>query len=322
MSRFTMCLLLVCLVLTACATSATPAPDVVARAISLTLTAQPASPTQPPPTQQPSPEVEEPIVRPEPPTPTPVPPAPAATEGPPTDTPAPPTSTPVPPTDTPVPPTNTPVPPTVNSSANVRLGPGTEYDVLGQVSAGDVLSIVAQSPDGEWLQTALTGGVVGWIASFLVDGVPDSLPVSEEIPPTPLPPTATLPPPFRPATGMLQDRAPGGQGELTIKNGTDSDALVILTGLDDQAVKSAYIWNAASFTMTGIPDGTYRLYYSKGEAFDKETNRFALNATYQRLDATLEFTTSGSQYTIWEVTLYGVVGGNVGSESVDPSEFP
>ncbi|MGC9334667.1 MAG: hypothetical protein ACP5JJ_10995 [Anaerolineae bacterium] len=136
------------------------------------------------------------------------------------------------------------------------------------------------------------------------------------------PPTATPPPPFRPPTGMLEDHTPGGQGELLIKNGTDADALVILTGLNDKPVKSAYIRNTQSFNMTGIVAGTYRLYYSKGEAFDRETNRFTKNATYQRLDATLEFTASATQYTTWEVTLYGVAGGNVGSVPVDPSQFP
>lgn len=152
---------------------------------------------------------------------------------------------------------------------------------------------------------------------------------TDTLTPTPRPspkptsrPTATPPPPFRPPTGILEDHAPGGQGELLIKNGTDADALVILTGLDDRAVKSAYIRNAQSFNMTGIPAGTYRLYYSKGEAFDRETNRFTKNATYQRLDATLEFTASATQYTTWEVTLYGVAGGNVGSVPVDPSQFP
>ena len=154
-------------------------------------------------------------------------------------------------------------------------------------------------------------------------------PPTETLIPTPKPspkptspPTATPPPPFRPPTGMLEDHSPGGQGELLIKNGTDADALVILTGLDDKAVKSAYIRNAESFNMTSIPDGTFRLYYSKGEAFNIETNRFTRNATYQRLDAAIEFTSSATQYTTWEVTLYGVVGGNVGSEPVDPSQFP
>ena len=154
---------------------------------------------------------------------------------------------------------------------------------------------------------------------------PTSPPTATPPPPTPKPtspPTATPPPPFRPPTGMLEDHSSGGQGELLIKNGTDADALVILTGLDDKAVKSAYIRNAESFNMTGIPDGTYLLYYSKGEAFNKETNRFTKNATYQRLDTTIGFTTSATQYTTWEVTLYGVVGGTVGSEPVDPSEFP
>ena len=116
--------------------------------------------------------------------------------------------------------------------------------------------------------------------------------------------------------------AGGGQGELTVKNGTDADALVVLTRLNDTPVKTAYIRNGQSFNITGIPDGTFRLYYSKGEAFNQATNRFTRNATYQRLDATIEFTSSATQYTTWEVTLYGVVGGNVGSEPVDPSQFP
>jgi hypothetical protein len=59
--------------------------------------------------------------------------------------------------------------------------------------------------------------------------------------------TNTPPPPSRPATGMLVDKAPGGYGELLIKNGTDSDALVILTGMDEVAVKTAYIRAAESF---------------------------------------------------------------------------
>ena len=121
---------------------------------------------------------------------------------------------------------------------------------------------------------------------------------------------------------MLEDRSPGGRSELLIKNGTDADALVILAGMDDQAVKTAYIRATKSFNMTGIRDGTYRLYYSKGEAFSQATRRFTRNATYQRFDTTLAFTSSPTQYTTWEVTLYGVVGGNVGSEPVDPSDFP
>ena len=257
----------------------------------------------------------------------------------PTDTP---TTTPtvlpedLPATSTPAPtntPTQTPRPKvdSATASVNLRAGPGTSYPVVGGLEKGDAVQIVGKTSDGQWYRVKLTGGTVAWVASSYIQVETDSgtIPVvaSSDIPPTPspeptLPPTATPLPPFRPPTGMLEDHSPGGQGKLLIKNCTEADALVILTGLDEKAVKSAYIRNAESFDMTGIPDGTYRLYYSKGEAFNKETNRFTKNATYQRLDATIEFTTSATQYTAWEVTLYGVVGGNEGSEQVDPSKFP
>ncbi|NLX35784.1 MAG: hypothetical protein GXY68_03745 [Chloroflexi bacterium] len=143
------------------------------------------------------------------------------------------------------------------------------------------------------------------------------------LPPTePPPPTNTPPPPYRPPTSMLIDSAPGGLGTLLIKNGTSADALVVLAGLDEKAVKTAYIRLGESFTMTGITDAEYLIYYSKGEAFDKATNRFTQNATYQRMDITVPFTTTATQYTQVEVTLYAVEGGTVGSEPVDPALFP
>jgi hypothetical protein len=142
-------------------------------------------------------------------------------------------------------------------------------------------------------------------------------------PPTETPlPTNTPPPPFRPATGVLEDQAPGGMGELLIKNGTDGDALVILTGTDEQAVKTGYVRASESLNMTGIHDGEYLLYYSKGEAFSEATYRFTQDVTYQRMDVTIPFETTTTQYTIWELTLYGVEGGTVGSERVDPEDFP
>jgi uncharacterized protein YraI len=227
------------------------------------------------------------------------------------------------PTETPGPKANTA---TVN--ANLRAGPGTNYPVVGGLQEGDTVEIVGQTGDGGWYRVERANGSFAWVFAALIEVGSESGPIpvvaDADIPPTPRPaPTATAAPRVvRPPTGMLEDHAPGGKGRLLIKNGTDADALAILTGLDDQAVKSAYIRGAEEFNMTGIHDGTYRLYFSKGQAFNAETKRFALQATYQRLDATIEFTTTSSQYTAWEVTLYGVAGGNVGSESVDPSQFP
>ena len=141
------------------------------------------------------------------------------------------------------------------------------------------------------------------------------------------PPAATAvpepKPAIRPATGLLVSAAQaGGRGELLIKNGTDADALIILASLDDQPVLSAYIRAAESFNMTGIPDGTYRLYFSKGEGWDSEANRFMQNVSYQRFEATPQFATTETQYTSYEVTLYGVAGGTASTEQVDPGQFP
>lgn len=150
-----------------------------------------------------------------------------------------------------------------------------------------------------------------------------TLTASPTTPPTATPlPTHTPPPPYRPPTSMLDDQAPGGQGTLSIKNGTTADALVVLASTDEKGVKTAYIRLGEQYTMTGIRDGEYLIYYSKGEAFDKETRRFTQNATYQRMDITLKFTTTATQYTGWEVTLYAVEGGTVGSDPVDPADFP
>lgn len=91
----------------------------------------------------------------------------------PTNTPAPviaPTNTSAPaPTDTPAPlPTATPTPdlPRVTSEANLRSGPGTNYDVVGQAGAGQALDLVGRSAAGDWYQ--LANGA--WIAAFLVEG--------------------------------------------------------------------------------------------------------------------------------------------------------
>jgi len=227
-------------------------------------------------------------------------------------------------------PTQTPGPKVNVATANVNLraGPGTNYPIVGGLQEGDPVEIAGRTGDGGWYQIWRPDRSFAWVSAAYVqvNTDADAIPVvpASQIPPTPSPaPTATAAPPsVRPPTGTLEDYAPGGKGKLLIKNGTDADALVILTGLDDKAVKSAYIRNAEEFNMTGIHDGTYRLYYSKGQAFNPETKRFTVKATYQRLDATLEFKTTSTQYTAWEVTLYGVAGGNVGSVPVDPGKFP
>ncbi len=118
-------------------------------------------------------------------TPSPVPPT--ATDAPP----PPPSATPVPPTPTPTATTGvaTPTgsgatpgsdqvstaapcgdPPTVQTlaRANVRQGPGLDYDVKAALPAGNVSRIVGRAEDGRWWLIALQSGDSGWIADEVV----------------------------------------------------------------------------------------------------------------------------------------------------------
>jgi endonuclease YncB( thermonuclease family) len=76
---------------------------------------------------------------------------------------------------------------TVNDNANLRSGPGTDYERVGGAAQGDAVEIVGRNADGDWYQ--LVSGT--WIAAFLVDGAPEGLPVVGDAPePAPTAPTA------------------------------------------------------------------------------------------------------------------------------------
>ncbi len=65
--------------------------------------------------------------------------------------------------------TNTPTPatPVVQAlrSVVVRTGPGTQFAVLGNVSADEELILIGISEDGGWFQVIMPDGMVGWLAA-------------------------------------------------------------------------------------------------------------------------------------------------------------
>jgi hypothetical protein len=111
----------------------------------------------------------------------------------PTATPAP-SLTPSPtvaPTPTPAPPTPTPTPATVvNTNANLRAGPGVSHPLVGSLTAGQSVKVIARNPIGDWYQ--LVGGV--WVYGVLLNNAP-IVPVAAIIPTAP-PPTFTPVPPM------------------------------------------------------------------------------------------------------------------------------
>ena len=58
---------------------------------------------------------------------------------------------------------------TVNSARlNVRTGPSTNYEILGQLNGGETIFPIGANVDFTWLVIAFRGQT-GWVATYLVD---------------------------------------------------------------------------------------------------------------------------------------------------------
>ncbi len=82
---------------------------------------------------------------------------------------------------------------TYTDPMNVRAGPGTFYDIIGQLFPGDVQPALGISPGREWIQITYEGQIA-WVYAPYVSVSGGELQVVEP-PPTPTPPTtATIDP--------------------------------------------------------------------------------------------------------------------------------
>lgn len=85
----------------------------------------------------------------------------------------------------------------------MRTGPGTDYDILGQLRQGETREIVGATIDFDWVVIEFRGQQ-GWLATFLLEvtGDRNSIPVIAP-PPTPTPPPATLTPTAQPIPDIV-----------------------------------------------------------------------------------------------------------------------
>jgi len=134
--------------------------------------------------------------------------------------------------------------------------------------------------------------------------------------------------PVRLPTGTLLVKELHGNGELTIENGLDLDAVAVLSSTEEPEVPllAVYVQANDSCTTARVSDGTYMLYFAVGEDWDEASKKFTKNAGYNRFEHEFEWKTTRSKYkinyTIWTVTLHPVVGGTAGTESLSEDEFP
>lgn len=198
---------------------------------------------------------------------------------------------------------------TTADGIDVVSGPGTNYDDLFTVAANQQVQLVGQRNNCDWFKILTADQQEGWVSAVVL-----ILPSDKSC--------ATIPlGTYRPQTQILQGPSgDSGQGELEIDNGALTDGIVILTAMDESVIASAYIRDGDNVKMSNIPDGTYYLFFSAGDAWDG--NGFTKHPTYQRFEETFPFTTTGLNYSVWSVTLHPVAGGNTATESVNPGQFP
>ena len=126
------------------------------------------------------------------------------------------------------------------------------------------------------------------------------------------------------STGTIikQAGSTNGKGELGVENGLDLDAIAVLVRPDGAWALAVYIRNHDNFTITGIPDSTYDLYFTLGEDWDSEQAKFTRRTRLSRFEELFPFTTTATTYTVWSVTLHPVEGGGAETEAVPEDEFP
>jgi hypothetical protein len=119
--------------------------------------------------------------------------------------------------------------------------------------------------------------------------------------------------------------ARSGFGTLSVDNGLQVDGVVVLTQ-GKTPVTSMYVRRNDSGLIGGIPDGTYRAYFTLGMDWDSDLRRFTRKCSFSRFDDPLTFESvnvGGSiQYQTYSITLHGVVGGTASTSGVSPDSFP
>jgi len=108
--------------------------------------------------------------------------------------------------------------------------------------------------------------------------------------------------------------------------GNDHDAVAVLTYPNTNVYLAVYIQAGDSFTITGIQDGVYNLYFTLGRNWDESLGRFIKEKSFFRFERSLQFKTiwtyNGYQYTRYELTLHPVREGNVVIDTVSERDFP
>jgi hypothetical protein len=133
----------------------------------------------------------------------------------------------------------------------------------------------------------------------------------------------------RPKNGkVLTNKIKGGRGSLTVDNGNDVDAVIVLAkkSKPTKTVLAVYVRAGKTAKVKGIKDGTYIVYFSLGRRWDRVTKGFTSDVQRSRFVDKIRFKTTRSGYLItwstWTLSLHTVFGGNAPTEGVGEGDFP
>ncbi|MCB0189918.1 MAG: SH3 domain-containing protein, partial [Caldilineaceae bacterium] len=134
---------------------------------------------------------------------------------------------------------------------NLRGGPGTNYDVVGQLNPGIAYRILAKNDAGDWWEVDKGNGETAWIIGQLVTTAGDlqSIAVAENIPDAPEPaaqapansaPAASAPAPVSAPTAGLAFGY-GVQAHM-VHTGQEGQVMAMTTGMGFNWVKQQIEW--------------------------------------------------------------------------------
>jgi uncharacterized protein YgiM (DUF1202 family) len=127
----------------------------------------------------------------------------------------------------------------------VRVGPGTAYEVIANLAEGDEVGVLGRDDMGDWVKVSLDSGEGGWVAAEFVDvggnlkavpvvtpepiATPTTEPTPTAMPSPTVPPEATAAPtPAPTVTVPIASRTTGGGLRMRSGPGTNYEVLALL----------------------------------------------------------------------------------------------
>jgi flagellar basal body-associated protein FliL len=125
--------------------------------------------------------------------------------------------------------------------------------------------------------------------------------------------------------------------EITVKNGTNQDAVVIFTNAySDKCMRNAFIRANSNYTIKQIPEGIYKMKCYYGNNWDSSLNNgdgfpvggFKRNVYFTTPSSNKDYfnmfteeTYNGYNYPTYTVTLHKVVNGNMQTKNISKNDF-